>query len=453
MERYRRAALTAVASGAAKGMAVLTALITVPLTVGYLGMERYGLWMTISSVIAMLAFADLGLGNGLMNVLSEANGRDDREAARHYVSSALFLLVLVALMLAVGFTAAYPRVPWRKVFNVSSPQAVTEAGPALAVFVACFVINIPLGVIQRVQLGYQEGFANGLWNGLGSLLELASVLLAVHLKAGLPWLVLAMAGAPVVANGANGVVLFGFQRRWLLPGWHYASLQAARKVFSLGILFFVLQVAAALVFASDNIVAAQIMGPASVAQYSVPMKLFNVAPFVLMMFMIPLWPAYGEAIARGDLQWVKKTLARSVQTAFLVVAPVSAVLVLFGRQVIHLWVGPQIHPSFLLLLGLGIWMVLSTVGNSIAVFWNGANVVLFQVIFAILIGASALVGKILLARWMGIPGIIWGTVLAYIVFAPLPTIIYLPRVFRRLQQGSEKKEFQMANGQRAGVSG
>src|SRR6516225_8522455 len=73
MERYRRAALTAVASGAAKGMAVLTALITVPLTVGYLGMERYGLWMTISSVIAMLAFADLGLGNGLMNVLSEAN--------------------------------------------------------------------------------------------------------------------------------------------------------------------------------------------------------------------------------------------------------------------------------------------------------------------------------------------------------------------------------------------
>ena len=42
MERYRRAALTAVASAAAKGMAVLTALITVPLTVGYLGMERYG---------------------------------------------------------------------------------------------------------------------------------------------------------------------------------------------------------------------------------------------------------------------------------------------------------------------------------------------------------------------------------------------------------------------------
>ncbi len=434
MERYRRAALTAAAAAAAKGVAILTTLITVPLTVGYLGMERYGLWMTISSVIAMLAFADLGLGNGLMNAVSEANGKDDREAARRYVSSALFLLVFVALILTASFGAAYPHMSWTRLFNVSSPQAVTEAGPAMAVFLACFAINIPLGVVQRVQLGYQEGFANGLWSGLGSFLELVGVLLAIHLKAGLPWLVLAMAGAPVLANCANGVALFGFQRRWLLPKWRYASLQAARRVLTIGILFFVLQVAGALLSASDNIVAAQVLGPASVAQYSVPMKLFNFAPLVLTMFMMPLWPAYGEAIARGDLSWVKKTLSRSVLTTLVVVVPMATLLVSFGRQVIRIWVGPQIHPSFLLLLGLGIWMVLSAVGNSIAVFWSGANVVLFQIVFSMLVGVSALMGKILLARWMGIPGIIWGTIIAYIIVGPLPTIIYLPRVFRRLQQ-------------------
>ena len=57
-ERYRRAALTMLSSLAARSVSILTVLISVPLTLGYLGVERYGLWMTISSVIAMLVFAD-----------------------------------------------------------------------------------------------------------------------------------------------------------------------------------------------------------------------------------------------------------------------------------------------------------------------------------------------------------------------------------------------------------
>ncbi len=64
-ERYRRATLTTVTSVISKGIGILTAFITVPLTLTYLGTERYGLWMTISSVIVMLGFADFGLGDGL----------------------------------------------------------------------------------------------------------------------------------------------------------------------------------------------------------------------------------------------------------------------------------------------------------------------------------------------------------------------------------------------------
>ena len=85
-ERYRRAALTVVASGAARGVGILTTLISIPLTVRYLGTERYGLWVTITSVIALLTFADLGLGNGVLNAISEAHGGDDVESARKYLS-------------------------------------------------------------------------------------------------------------------------------------------------------------------------------------------------------------------------------------------------------------------------------------------------------------------------------------------------------------------------------
>src|SRR5687767_3449452 len=183
-ERHRRLTLTALASMSAKAVKVLTALVSVPLTINYLGAERYGLWMTISSLIAVLAFADLGIGNGLLNAISEADGRGDRALAARYVSSAFAMLLTVAVVLGVGIVIAYPRIAWGRVFNVVSPIAVAEAGPAAAVFLACFVVSLPAGIVQRVQLGYQEGFANSIWEAAGSVVGLVGVLLATHLRAG-----------------------------------------------------------------------------------------------------------------------------------------------------------------------------------------------------------------------------------------------------------------------------
>src|SRR5262249_31721647 len=96
-ERYRRIALTTVTSVAAKGIALVTTLISVPLTVDLLGPEKFGLWMTISSLITVLGFADFGMGNGLLTAICAAHGRDDTQAARRYVSSAFFILLGIAV--------------------------------------------------------------------------------------------------------------------------------------------------------------------------------------------------------------------------------------------------------------------------------------------------------------------------------------------------------------------
>ena len=43
-----------------------------------------------------------------------------------------------------------------------------------------------------------------------------------------------------------------------------------------------------------------------------PAQMFGLISTVLAMALSPLWPAYGEAIARGDHDWVKQTLYRSI---------------------------------------------------------------------------------------------------------------------------------------------
>ena len=128
-ERFRRIGLTSAGSLAARGIGFATSFITVPLTLHYLGSERYGLWATLSSVIALASFADFGLGNGLLNALSGAHGRDDRVEAAREVSTAFLLLLTVAAMLGAAFLLAYPHVHWARVYNVTSPKPKPRPAP------------------------------------------------------------------------------------------------------------------------------------------------------------------------------------------------------------------------------------------------------------------------------------------------------------------------------------
>lgn len=429
-ERHRRIILTALASAGARGVTVLTGLISVPLTVRYLGVERYGIWMVISSVISLLQFADLGLGNGLLNAIAETNGKNDRKMAREYVSSTFFLLFGIAILLALVFFVAYPYISWQHVFNASSMLAVVEAGPATAVFMGCFLFNIPLGVVRRTQLGYQEGFVNSILETVGRLVGLGGVLLAIALKAGLPWLVLAMAGGPVLAALFNGIQIFGFRRPWLIPRLGCITKTAMGKVLKTGFLFFVLEIVGALAFTSDNIVIAQVLGASAVTLYAVPMKLFQLLSTVLQMVLSPLWPAYGEAVAHNDLEWAKRTLRKSLGFSMLFGTLGSVVLIVFGSQFVRIWAGPEIAPSFELLLGLGLWTVLNITGTAVAMFLNGVNAIGFQTITAVLMGISALILKIVLSQTIGLSGVIWATIIAYFVCVVIPMVIYVPRLLR-----------------------
>lgn len=428
-ERLRRVALSALASAFAQGINMLTVLISVPLTLNYLGAERYGLWITVSSLIAILGFADLGMGNGLLNAVAEANGRGDRESAQAYVSSAYYMLTGMVLLLGTAWIVIYPKISWAWLFNVQTPTAVAEAGPTVSVLIFCLLVNLPNGLVQKIYNGYQEGYVNGLWRAGGSLLGLGCVLLGIYYQVGLPWLVLAMAGSPILASFLSAILLFGFQRPWLQPRWRMIVRSASVRIFKNGLLFFILQLAVAIGFQSDNLVIARYLGASQVSQYAVPMKLFMLIPSMLNFGLTPLWPAYGEAIARRDATWVRKTFQQSLLLSFGASLLPSLFLVIFGGKIIELWVGPEIQPGLVLLVGIGVWVVLLGLAGPISMLLNGANVIGFQVICAILMAVGNLSFSIYLVQRIGVPGPVYGSLISWLVFSLLPSVFYIPRLF------------------------
>lgn len=418
-ERFRRVGLTTLSSLLAKATAVLTMIISAPLTVGYLGSERYGLWMTITSVIVVLGFADLGMGNGLMNAIIRANGQDDREAARKSVASAFFMLLAVAVFASLTFAAFYPLVPWAQIFNVTSAVASAEAGPTVAVLFACFAVSLPLGTVQRVQIGYQEGFQSGLWQCAASIVGLIALLVAIRLHASLPWLVLSMAGAPLAVTAINWLVQFGYSRPWLFPSWKEVDRSVSRALVSVGASFLILQVLALIGNASDSLVLAHIMGPDAVTEFSFAQRLFSTL-LLVQFFIAPLWPAFGDALEKNDHDWAHRTLRRALVLSVSMTALAALPLFFLGKWIITLWVGAEYAPSNMLLASLAAWSVLASYGGVMSALLNNAHFLRKQVIFYGIAAIAALGLKIVLTYAVGISGVAWGTVLGFGIFYVIP---------------------------------
>jgi len=395
-------------------------LITVPLTVNYLGAERYGLWMTISSVIALMSFADLGLGNGLVNAISHADGKGDTKEAQVDVSSTFFILLSVAFILFFIFLLTYPLIAWNKIFNAQTPIAIKESGPTMMVLVITFLINMPLGIIQRIQVGYQEGYKYQIWLILGSLLSLAGLLISIFLKAGLPWLVLAFSSGPIIATIANGINLFAKRRLYLMPKLKYFDFHVSKKLFKVGLVFFILGLFTLIANSSDNLVIAHTLGVKSVAGYEIVKKIFMFS--MLTQFVIePLWPAFGEAIQTRDYNWAKKTLTKALIYSISVGAILTLPLLFFGRQIITFWVGKEFTPSWLLLLGFYIFIFLANYGGVMSTFLNSGKLIAKQIIMIGLAATSSFILKIYLSGMIGSSGIIWATILSYGVFYVIPS--------------------------------
>lgn len=436
-ERYRRAAMSGAAASLGKVISLATSILTVRLTFRYLGAERYGIFITITSIVLMLGFADLGISNGLINLVADAIGREDHRSARAAVTSAFWMLSAIAGILALVAAAAYPFINPSVLFNVHTPSAMRESGPALAVFFACFLLQLPLGAVRGTLSGMQQGYQNSLWAAFGTLLSLAAVLLAIHSRAGLPLLVLSVTGPPVLAGILNGVELFGFSHPELAPAFRNSSRKTASRLFHTGVMFFLQQLGYCIGMQTDNVVIAQIMGAESVAAYAVPARLFNMVLGFLVMVSAAMWPAYADAKARADVQWIRRSFLRTSIGGTAVTVLITALLILFGNRILAVWIGPQMHASMSLLLILGAQCIVYAYLQPVNFLLNAIGKFRVQVICGLAMAAVNLGLSIMFVIRYGIVGGALGTVLSLLIVQVVPLTIVAWRELKSYDQKAE----------------
>jgi len=88
-----------------------------------------------------------------------------------------------------------------------------------------FLAQFPLGVVGQAYASYQRTHVANMFGIAGSFLSIGMLLVAIRLRLGLPYLILAMGGFSILLGIAE-LAYLGRLLPWLRPRWRYVTREA-----------------------------------------------------------------------------------------------------------------------------------------------------------------------------------------------------------------------------------
>ncbi len=410
-ERLRKATWSVAVGYLARGLTILVSFISVPLTLNYLDKERYGLWLTINSIIAYLNVTDLGLGLGLQNRVAEARGRGEAEKTGELLSTAFSVMVGVGVLVALAAVTVTWLAPVGQWFHISSPQVQRELQGTLTVSALTLVLLLPVRMILNAQVGFQEAYVGGFWGIGGSIMSLTALLLVIVFKGNMIWLALASFLLAQLMNLAN-IWHFFTRHPKVLISWNKINLGLLHPLFSLGWQFFVIQIYTVIIWQTSNLVIATRLGAENVVPYAVAFRLIWLPLSLLSSIPGALWPAYAEAKARGDWEWIRVTYLRTTILTVLIAGLAAVVIFVWGQEFILLWAGPKAQGHMWMMAGLSLYIILGHWTNCQAIMVNAVGRPIEQVVSGFFDASLNLGLSLYLISVWGLAGVAWGMTLA-----------------------------------------
>ncbi len=392
-------------------------LAIVPLTINYLSPIKYGVWITLSSIIGWFGFFDIGLGHGLRNHFTKSIAKKDYKLARVYVSTTYAILTFIILIVLILFFLVNPFLNWNKILNVNDPSIYNELRILATVVFTFFCIRFIFKLMTTILIADQRPAKASLFDLYGRILSLVFILLLIRFtKGSLIFLGIIMSVSPVVVLIIVSICYFKGRYKKFRPSIKYIDLTKSHDLFSLGIKFFIIQIASVLLYQTNNIIISQLLSPAEVTLYNIAFKYFNILIMGFAIVVMPFWSAITEAYTINDIKWIKNII-KKLNLLWGGICLLGAMMLFISQWVYKIWIGKDIHISNSISLMVLIWVLINTWTAIYSNFLNGVGKIKLQFYFSI---SSALLNvplAILFGRKYGIEGILLANNLVIIIGA------------------------------------
>lgn len=406
----------------ARGISIVCSLLVVPMTIDYLNPSRYGIWLTVSSIIGWIAFFDLGLGNGFRNKFAEAKARGDRLLAREYVSTTYFSLSAIVGFLILVILVINHFMDWPAVLHVDSVLK-GELRQVFAILSIFFCVNLVANTFAILLTANQQPGYASLVNCLGQVVSLAVIYILTKTTEGcLLNLSLYYAGIPCIIMLMSSFFAFHFTAyRQYAPSIRLVRLPLIKVILGKGLQFFLIYICLILIFQVSNVVLSREIGPISVTQYNIANKYFNMLYMVMTIIITPFWSAFTDAYTRGDFVWMRVTVSK-LEKIWLLSVVVAALMLAVSSLFYRIWIKDSVTVPISLSICMAVFVLTRSIGDIYMYAINGIGTIRIQLITYVVFAMMAWPCLVWSCRLLGIYGVVLFPSAVYVVQAILGKI-------------------------------
>ncbi|HXP62432.1 MAG TPA: flippase [Dongiaceae bacterium] len=312
-------------------------IVTTPYVIHRLGPDRYGLLALVWIVVGYFALFDLGIGPATTKFVAELLGQGRTEDLPAMVWTALATQTGTGLVAGLILAAASPTLV-NHLLKIP-PALRPEALWVFFILAASFPLNFATGSLRGVLAAFQRF---DLVNAVGvptAVLWFALPAAALVLGLGLPGIVLLLVISRVVALAAH----FVFCLRICPALAHRCAFDCSliRRLLGFGGWVSVTATLNPILIYLERLFIGALLSVAALAYYTPAYMISNRLGILPGSLAATLFPAFSASAGRGDGEWIRNALVRSLKCLILILGPAVLMLIFFARPILTLWVGPR----------------------------------------------------------------------------------------------------------------
>ena len=213
----------------------------------------------------------------------------------------------------------------------------------------------------------------------------------------------------------------------------FIDLSKLKDLFSLGLKFFIIQIAGILLYETNNIIISQLFGPAEVTPYNIVFKYFNLIFMVFSIIITPFWSAFTEAWVKKEFDWIKAIVRKLCKIWGLLLAG-GIFMLIISPFVYKIWIkGIVIIPVSMSVL-VFLWVIIYIWTGIYTNFLNGVGKIKLQLYLSISAAVINIPLAILLGKNLGISGVLLANILV-LLFAAVAAPVQYNKIIRMDAKG------------------
>lgn len=405
---------------------IASGFYVMPLLINTFGDAKFGIWILVSSFMGYAAIFDLGLPSAVSRFVSQAIGKggggDRKEiscitATSFYIFLGITFLTIALIALVIGFASVFVR----------NEEYVGLFQQLLFVLCLNNLVVFPTAIFEGV---LTANLRHDLVNSrkiIFTVLRLVLTIVIVKTNGSLVDLAWMTAGTNIMENLIRVSQCYRFDPQVSVSPINF-KMSMVRQLFGYSVYSFIGKIADTLRFQINALVISAAGDVAQITPYRIASRLIEYFIQFIGGMTGVLSPYFSQEEGRKNFEGIKEKFLLITKLVTYIVFFLGGILVLYGENLISLWIGAKYPNSYIVLIILVVPVTVSLSQSVIFPLLYGISKHKFLAYLNMAEGVLNLVLSILLVKPLGIIGVALGTAIPLLITKVFIQPVYVTRI-------------------------